>query len=132
MDVLVANLIEAYRQSITQYSSGWGRRRVSARSRARRVHAERSATPCAGATTRACVSTHDVLANVRAASEFEFCRNLDKIGQPVDRDEWFMTPQMVNAYYNPASMKSSFRLRSQRRSSTPEREEAANYGASAR
>ena len=40
-------------------------------------------------------------ANVRAASEFEFERNLAKIGKPVDRDEWFMTPQTVNAYYNP-------------------------------
>ena len=33
--------------------------------------------------------------------EFEFKRELGKIGKPIDRDEWFMTPQTVNAYYNP-------------------------------
>ncbi len=39
--------------------------------------------------------------NVLAASEFEHDRNIAKLGKPVDRDEWFMPPQMVNAYYNP-------------------------------
>lgn len=43
------------------------------------------------------------LANVLAADEFLVRRDLDKIGKPVDRDEWFMTPQTVNAYYNPAT-----------------------------
>ena len=39
--------------------------------------------------------------NVLAASAFEHDRNIAKLGNPVDRDEWFMPPQMVNAYYNP-------------------------------
>jgi putative endopeptidase len=39
--------------------------------------------------------------NVRAANAFEVRRNLDKIGQPIDRDEWGMSPQTINAYYNP-------------------------------
>ncbi|MDY7537186.1 M13 family metallopeptidase [Undibacterium sp. 5I1] len=38
--------------------------------------------------------------NMRAA-EFEFKRNLAKFGKPIDRNEWGMTPQTVNAYYNP-------------------------------
>ncbi len=41
------------------------------------------------------------LGNVRAANEFNYKWNLSKIGQPVDKTEWGMTPQMVNAYYNP-------------------------------
>ena len=41
------------------------------------------------------------LANVRAANQFNYRFNLSKIGQPVDRSEWGMTPQTVNAYYNP-------------------------------
>ncbi len=41
------------------------------------------------------------IANLMRASEFEFNRELDKIGQPVDRTEWGMTPPTVNAYYNP-------------------------------
>ncbi|HEV8239187.1 MAG TPA: M13 family metallopeptidase [Thermoanaerobaculia bacterium] len=40
-------------------------------------------------------------ANVRAANIFELRRNLNKIGQPIDRGEWGMSPQTINAYYNP-------------------------------
>jgi putative endopeptidase len=38
--------------------------------------------------------------NVRRSMEFEYARQLDKIGKPVDRTEWGMTPPTVNAYYN--------------------------------
>jgi predicted metalloendopeptidase len=41
------------------------------------------------------------LANAIAAARFETKRDLDKIGKPVDRGEWGMTPPTVNAYYNP-------------------------------
>ena len=41
--------------------------------------------------------------NVMASGEFEFKRNLKKIGKPVDKTEWGMTPQTVNAYYNPSN-----------------------------
>ena len=40
--------------------------------------------------------------NAVSAGEFEFKRNLGKIGKPVDRTEWGMTPPTVNAYYNPS------------------------------
>ncbi|HJZ10750.1 MAG TPA: M13 family metallopeptidase, partial [Acidobacteriota bacterium] len=39
--------------------------------------------------------------NVMQADAFEFERNLNKIGKPVDRTEWGMSPPTVNAYYNP-------------------------------
>ena len=39
--------------------------------------------------------------NVKAAAVYNTRRNLDKWGKPVDREEWGMTPQTVNAYYNP-------------------------------
>ena len=41
------------------------------------------------------------LGNVDRARKFEFDRELAKIGKPVDRSEWFMTPPTVNAYYDP-------------------------------
>ena len=41
------------------------------------------------------------LGNVRAANAFNYKFDLSKIGQPVDKTEWGMTPQTVNAYYNP-------------------------------
>ncbi|MCF3109111.1 M13 family metallopeptidase [Niabella sp. CC-SYL272] len=40
--------------------------------------------------------------NVLNAAAFEYQRNLAKLGKPVDRTEWGMTPNTVNAYYNPA------------------------------
>ncbi len=43
----------------------------------------------------------DAVGNSFRANEFEFKRQLNKIGQPVDRSEWGMTPPTVNAYYNP-------------------------------
>jgi putative endopeptidase len=47
------------------------------------------------------VSREDLLGNVVRANEFEYRRDLDKLGKSVDRGEWHMTPQTVNAYYNP-------------------------------
>jgi putative endopeptidase len=43
----------------------------------------------------------DLVGNVIRARTFEYNRNLNKLGKPIDRDEWGMTPQTVNAYYNP-------------------------------
>ena len=48
------------------------------------------------------VAKNDLYGNALRANEFEYKRNLDKLGKPVDRTEWGMTPQTVNAYYNPS------------------------------
>lgn len=47
------------------------------------------------------IKQNDLFGNVRRAAEFEYQRNINKLGQPIDRSEWDMTPQTVNAYYNP-------------------------------
>ncbi|MFN3602257.1 MAG: M13 family metallopeptidase [Dietzia sp.] len=47
------------------------------------------------------VRPDDLLGNVRRSAEFEHRYELGKLGGPVDRGEWHMTPQTVNAYYNP-------------------------------
>jgi putative endopeptidase len=47
------------------------------------------------------VDRESYVRNVLAARRFEFDRDLGKIGKPVDRAEWGMTPPTVNAYYNP-------------------------------
>ena len=48
------------------------------------------------------VSSDSLIDNVLASTEFEYARNIGRLGKPVDRDEWGMTPQTVNAYYNPS------------------------------
>ena len=47
------------------------------------------------------IARDDEMGNVLRAREFEFHRQLAKIGKPVDRGEWEMTPPTVNAYYDP-------------------------------
>src|SRR5208283_1472692 len=51
--------------------------------------------------SRLSVDRQSYLANLRRSIEFEYARQLDKIGKPVDRTEWGMTPPTVNAYYSP-------------------------------
>ncbi len=46
------------------------------------------------------VKRNDLVGNVIRANEFEHQRSLDKLGRPIDRDEWFMTPMTINAYAN--------------------------------
>ena len=48
------------------------------------------------------IAKNDMYGNATRANEFEYQRNLNKLGKPVDRTEWGMTPQTVNAYYNPS------------------------------
>ena len=48
------------------------------------------------------IAPDDLAGNVMRARSFDYDRHLAKLGKPVDRDEWGMTPQTVNAYYNPS------------------------------
>jgi len=48
------------------------------------------------------ITAGDAVGNALRGAEFEYNRRLAKIGKPVDRDEWGMTPMTVNAYYNPS------------------------------
>ena len=47
------------------------------------------------------IASGDALGNSQRSNVFEFKRQLSKIGKPVDKTEWLMTPPTVNAYYNP-------------------------------
>ncbi len=47
------------------------------------------------------IAAGDHIGNLRRAIAWEYQENIDKLGKPVDRKEWFMTPQTVNAYYDP-------------------------------
>jgi predicted metalloendopeptidase len=49
------------------------------------------------------VSRSDFLGDVLAANRFAFARDIAKIGKPLDRSEWGLTPQTVNAYYDPSN-----------------------------
>ncbi|RMH66041.1 MAG: M13 family peptidase [Calditrichaeota bacterium] len=48
------------------------------------------------------ITADDLIGNLRRAALFEHKRQMDKLGKPIDREEWHMYPQTVNAYYNPS------------------------------
>lgn len=71
----------------------------------------------------------DNLGNVERARQFEFNRQLGKIGKPVDKGEWDMTPPTVNAYYNPQMNDINFPAGVlQPPAFDPESDAAPNYG----
>jgi len=54
------------------------------------------------------ITRNDIIANLRATTNFNFKRDLAKIGKPVDRGEWGMTPPTINAYYDPTQNNINF------------------------
>ena len=101
MDQLVANLIEAYRQSIVELD--W----MTEPTKQRALDKLRKFRPHIGFPVKwrdystLQIDRHALIDNVMRAATFEVRRSVAKIGQPIDREEWLMTPQTVNAYYHP-------------------------------
>ena len=101
MEALVGRLIEAYRQSIS--SLEW----MSPATRERALEKLALFTPKIGYPVRwrdysaVEVVPGDVLTSVHSVERADMAYSLRKLTKPVDRDEWHMTPQTVNAYYNP-------------------------------
>jgi putative endopeptidase len=71
----------------------------------------------------------NVLANARAAEEWSWRFDVAKLGKPVDKDEWLITPQTVNAYYYPPTNEITFPAAIlQAPAFDPHADEAVNYG----
>jgi endothelin-converting enzyme/putative endopeptidase len=102
METMIANLVEAYRQSIL--SLDW----MSDETKQQALVKLSKFNPKIGYPEKwrdyssLEIVEGDLVANVKSAANFEYLRNIDKLDRPVDKSEWFMNPQTVNAYYNPA------------------------------
>jgi putative endopeptidase len=101
MTHLVDNLVEAYRRDIADLD--W----MTPATREKALAKLAAFTPKIGRPNRwrdysgLTFARDDLVGNVRTAYAFETDRMWRKLGAPIDRDEWFMTAQTVNAYYNP-------------------------------
>ena len=101
MENLVANLIEAYRVSINELAWMSPDTKVKALEKLGKFR-PKIGYPDKWRDYSALKTTPDDLyGNVGRVVKFQRDHELSKIGKPVDRDEWFMAPQTVNAYYNP-------------------------------
>ena len=102
MEALIKNLLEAYRQSIDTLDWMSPETKKQAQDKLARF------TPKIGYPDKwldyspLAIKRADLVGNVMRSNQFGYNHELAKLGTPIDRQEWGMTPQTVNAYYNPA------------------------------
>ncbi len=101
MEELVQNLLKAYEQSISELD--W----MTPQTKKEALKKLSKFTPKIGYPDKwrdysaLKIEKGELFANLQRAQLFEYNRQISKLGKPVDRTEWGMTPQTVNAYYNP-------------------------------
>ncbi|MEB3980551.1 M13 family metallopeptidase [Mycobacterium sp. 663a-19] len=101
IDELVENLQEAYRISIGELDWMTPQTRERALAKLKKFTAKVGYPKKWRDYSRLVIDRGDLYGNYRRGYAVNHDRELAKLGGPVDRDEWFMTPQTVNAYYNP-------------------------------
>lgn len=103
MEELVANLIKAYEISINELEWMTEETKVAAQEKLSKF------TPKIGYPDKwkdysaLEIKADDLVGNFIRASHWGYDQMVAKLGQPIDKSEWFMTPQTVNAYYNPVN-----------------------------
>ena len=101
MEQLVGDLVEAYRGSITELDWMTEETKVKALDKLDNFTLKIGYPDKWRDYSKLEIVPEDLVANVRAGNRFLFDIAYAKLGAPIDRDEWHMTPQTVNAYYNP-------------------------------
>jgi putative endopeptidase len=108
MQALVQNLLEAYRRDIATLDWMSAETKVGAQAKLAKMSPKIGYPDHWRDYGALKISRDDLRGNVVRAAEFEYRRNLAKLGGPVDRGEWRMRPQTVNAYYNATSNEITF------------------------
>ncbi|GAC1302484.1 MAG: M13 family metallopeptidase [Steroidobacteraceae bacterium] len=101
MQALVANLLEAYRRDIKTLEWMSAQTKIGAQEKLAKMTIKIGYPDKWRDYSALIVSADDLWGNVKRADAFEYQRTIDKLTRPIDRSEWQMTPQTVNAYYNP-------------------------------
>ncbi|MES2900182.1 MAG: M13-type metalloendopeptidase [Pseudomonadota bacterium] len=100
MEVLVKNLTEAYRQSIDTLDWMGPATKKEAQAKLAKFNPKIGYPNKWRDYSALSVKSDDLVGNMMRASAFGYNRNVTRLGKPIDREEWGMTPQTVNAYYN--------------------------------
>ena len=101
MDELVGNLLKTYEQSIHELTWMTDVTKTKALEKLGKITTKIGYPDEWRDYSKLEISADDLLGNMMRSSRFEHHRQVDRLLQPVDRKEWGMTPQTVNAYYNP-------------------------------
>jgi putative endopeptidase len=101
MDALVANLLKAFDVSIDELAWMGPQTKKEAHDKVRNFTVKIGYPEKWKSYDGLVARRDDLVGNVQRAREINVKRELAKLGRPVDKTEWFMTPQTVNAYYNP-------------------------------
>lgn len=101
METMIDNLIKAYEQSINELDWMSDETRVQALDKLSKFTRKIGYPDQWKDYSSLEVVEGDLMANIRNAAQFAYHREVDKLDKPVDRSEWNMTPQTVNASYNP-------------------------------
>jgi putative endopeptidase len=101
IDALIGKLIDAYRSSIDGLDWMSDATKAEARDKLGKLAVKIGYPSKWKDYSKLTVARDDLVGNMLRSSQLEYQRDLDRLGKPVDREEWFTTPQTVNAYYNP-------------------------------
>lgn len=101
MEDLVHNLLKAYEQSINKLDWMSTETKIKAKEKLSKISVKIGYPNKWRDYSGLNIVSGDLVGNVIRSREFEHQYALSKLGKPVDRDEWGMLPQTVNAYYNP-------------------------------
>jgi endothelin-converting enzyme/putative endopeptidase len=101
MEAMIANLKEAYRQSITGLEWMGEETKQQALVKLSKFNPKIGYPEKWRDYSSMEIVAGDLVGNIKSAATFEYHRTIDKLDKPVDKSEWYMNPQTVNAYYNP-------------------------------
>jgi putative endopeptidase len=102
MDELVANLLKAYEQSIHELTWMTDATKAKALEKLSKITTKIGYPDQWRDYSKLQVAADDLIGNMVRSAEMEHFREVNRLNEPVDRKEWGMTPQTVNAYYNPS------------------------------
>lgn len=128
-DAMVQNFLKAFALSIDELEWMSPETKLQAQAKLKKISVKIAYPEVWTDYSKVKLQDQDVIANILAIRRFHYAKNISKLGKPLDRNEWHMTPQTVNAYYSPTMNEIVFpAARLQSPLFNVNAEDAVNYG----